>query len=87
MSAPRITPIVAERLKRPEPTKLTSMMIVALELCRRAVIKAPTPTPLKRLSVTAIRNPLSLAPGYLLHAVARYPHAVKEEQNTAKECK
>ena len=60
--APKITPIEPTRSNNPALTKLTTMTVVAEELCIRAVINKPVSTPVTRLEVMAVNICLILLP-------------------------
>ena len=62
MLAPMMTPTAWFRVMSPALTKPTTMTVVAPELWMMAVIRAPTPTAMKRLLVSMPRKSFILLP-------------------------
>ena len=63
--APIITPAACINVIRPAFTKLTTITVVAPELCIAAVTNAPTHTPITLLLVIFSKIPLSFSPAAL----------------------
>ena len=60
--APIMTPIDCDNVIKPALTKLTTITVVALDDCMRAVTKIPVSTPITRFLVMAASTERSLSP-------------------------